>query len=136
MTLSQAEFEAHIVGSSSYVNNEPEQFPSDNVEGLQPVIEVQQQSTIDTTIGSIDFYEPTCLEPDQIPQVISQSLRSLPNDSRLPVQPPERQSSMIKKNVVQKKQAGKYPCPEPDCTKSYTQSHNLKSHRRNKHNSI
>ena len=108
------------------------------MEGLQPVIEVQQQSTIDTTIGSMDltFYEPTFLEPDQIPQCINQSLRSLPNDSQLPVQPPERQSSMIEKNVGRKKQAGKYPCPEPDCTKSYTQSHNLKSHRKNKHNSI
>ena len=108
------------------------------MEGLQPVIEVQQKSTIDITIGSIDltFYEPTCLEPDQIPQGIRQSLSSLPNDSQLPVQPLERQSSMIKKNVGGKKQAGKYPCPEPDCTKSYTQSHNLKSHRRNKHNSI
>ena len=47
MTLSQAEFEAHIVGSSSNVNIEPEQIPSDNVEGLIPTVEIQsQQPTI------------------------------------------------------------------------------------------
>ena len=105
------------------------------MEGLQPVIEVQQKSTIDIPIGSIDltFYEPTCLEPDQIPQGIRQSLMSLPNDSRLPFLPSsEIQSNMIEINVGQEKQAGKkYPCPEPDCAKSYTQFHNLKSHRRN-----
>ena len=28
----------------------------------------------------------------------------------------------------------KYSCDEPDCQKSYTQSHNLKSHKKNKHN--
>ena len=77
------------------------------------------------------FYEPTWLEPDQIPQGIRQSLMSLPNDSGLPFLPSsEIQSNMIEINVGQEKQAGKkYPCPEPDCTKSYTQSHNLKSHR-------
>ena len=81
---------------------------------------------------------PTCLEPDQIPQGIRQSLMSLPNDSRLPFLPSsEIQSNMIEINVGQEKQAGKkYPCPEPDCAKSYTQFHNLKSHRRKKHNSI
>ena len=41
VTLSQAEYEAHIVGTSSNVNFEPEQIPSDNVEGLQPTIEIQ-----------------------------------------------------------------------------------------------
>ena len=86
----------------------------------------------------LTFYEPTWLEPDQIPQGIRQSLMSLPNDSGLPFLPSsEIQSNMIEINVGQEKQAGKkYPCPEPDCTKSYTQFHNLKSHRRKKHNSI
>ena len=110
------------------------------MEGLQPVIEVQQKSTIDIRIGSIDltFYEPTWLEPDQIPQGIRQSLMSLPNDSRLPFLPSsEIQSNMIEINFGQEKQAGKkYQCPEPDCTKSYTQFHNLKCHRRKKHYSI
>ena len=30
----------------------------------------------------------------------------------------------------------KYSCPEPDCSKSYTQSHNLKDHQRKKHKDI
>ena len=42
-------------------------------------------------------------------------------------------SSMMKKN--EKKQVErKYSCDEPDCQKSYTQSHNLKSHKKKKHN--
>ena len=89
------------------------------------------QPTIDTTIGpiSLNFDESSCLEPDQIPQRFRQSLRSLPDLSHLP--PPEGQSSMMKKNVPEKKQAvKKYVCPEPDCPKSYTQSHNLKDHRK------
>ena len=126
-----------LVSSSSYVNNEPEQFPSDNVEGLQPVIEVQQKSTIDITIG-FDFLLTYLSRAWSNSTRYKQSLMSLPNDSRLPFLPSsEIQSNMIEINVGQEKQAGKkYPCPEPDCTKSYTQFHNLKSHRRKKHNSI
>ena len=46
---------------------------------------------------------------------------------------PVASSSMMKKN--EKKQVKrKYSCDEPDCQKSYTQSHNLKSHKKNKHN--
>ena len=63
----------------------------------------------------------------------SQSLRSLPDDSQLPPPPPVASSSMMKKN--EKKQVKrKYSCDEPDCQKSYTQSHNLKNHKKNKHN--
>ena len=81
----------------------------------------------------MNFDESSCLEPDQIPQNARQSLRSLPDVSQLP--PPEGQSSMMKKNVVpEKKQAvKKYVCPEPDCPKSFTQSHNLKAHRKKHH---
>ena len=69
--------------------------------------------------------------PDQIPQNLGQSLRSLPDDSQLPP-PPVASSSMMKKN--EKKQVKrKYSCSEPDCPKSYTQSHNLKDHKRKKH---
>ena len=87
MTLSQAEFEAHIVGSSSNVNIEPEQIPSDNVECLRPTIEIQiQPPTIDTTIGliSFNFDEPSYLEPGQIPQSIRQSLMSVRDESQNP----------------------------------------------------
>ena len=99
----------------------------DDIERLRPTIQnPEQPPTLDTTIGqiSLNFDESSCLEPDQIPQ--RQSLRSLPNNSKLP--PPDIHSSMIS-NVPEKKQVKrKYSCPEPDCTKSYTQSHNLKTH--------
>ena len=134
MTLGQLEIEENVVGSSTFLYTEPEQFPEYNVEGLRPIIEMPQP-TIDTTIGpiSLNFDESSCLEPDQIPQRFRQSLRSLPDLSHLP--PPEGQSSMMKKNVPEKKQAvKKYVCPEPDCPKSYTQSHNLKDHRKKNHN--
>ena len=65
MTLSQAEFEAHIVGSSSNVNIEPEQIPSDNVEGLIPTVEIQSQQPM-----NFNFDELSGLEPDQIPQSV------------------------------------------------------------------
>ena len=137
MTLDQLEIEENVVGSSRFLYTEPEQFPENNVEGLRPIIEMpqQQQSTIETTMGpiSLNFDEYSCLEPDQIPQNVRQSIRSLPDESQLP--PPEGQSSMMKKNVVpEKKQAvKKYVCPEPDYPKSYTQSHNLKAHRKKHH---
>ena len=64
---------------------------------------------------------------------VRQSMRSLPDDSQLPPPPPVASSSMMKKN--EKKQVKrKYACPEPDCPKIYTQSHNLKDHKRKKHN--
>ena len=79
----------------------------------------------------MNFDESSCLEPDQIPQNGRQSLRSLPDASQLP--PPENQSSMMTKNVPEKKQAvKKFACQ--DCPKSYTQSHNLKDHRKKYHN--
>ena len=86
-TFPQKIFKLLVVGSS-YVYLEPEQIPSDNVEGLRPTIEIQQP-TNDTTIGPINFVfdEPSCLEPDQIPQSVRQSLMSVPNESQLP--PPE-----------------------------------------------
>ena len=115
---------------------EPEQ--EYNLIGLRPIIEVPQEpQSIDTTIGPISLnFNQYCLEPDQIPQNVRQSLRSLPDQSRLPPPPPENQSSMVK----EKKQAvKKHVCPEQGCPKSitgYTQSHNLKDHMRKKHNSI
>ena len=112
MTLSQAEFEAHIVGSSSNVNIEPEQIPSDNVEGLIPTVEIQSQQPM-----KFNFDELSGLEPDQIPQSVRQSQMSVPDES----QPPQSQSQSRRK----------YQCPS--CDKSYTQSHNLKTHRKNKH---
>ena len=93
--------------------------------------------TIDTTIGPISFnFNQSCLEPDQVPQNIRQSMSSLPNDSQFPLQPQENQSSMVKEK---KKAVKKHVCPEQGCPKSitgYTQSHNLKDHMRKKHNSI
>ena len=134
MTLGQLEIEENVVGSSTFSCLEPEQFREENVEGLRPTIEISQQHpTIDTTIGqiSLNFDESSCLEPDQIPQNGRQSLRSLPDASQLP--PPENQSSMMTKNVPEKKQAvKKFACQ--DCPKSYTQSHNLKDHRKKYHN--
>ena len=102
MTLGQLEIEENVVGSSAFLYTEPEQFPEYNVEGLRPIIEMPQP-TIDTTIGpiSLNFDESSCLEPDQIPQRFRQSLRSLPDLSHLP--PPEGQSSLMKKNVPEKK---------------------------------
>ena len=115
---------------------EPEQ--EYNLIGLRPIIEVPQEpQSIDTTIGPISLnFNQSCLEPDQIPQNVRQSMRSLPDQSQLPPPPPENQSSMVK----EKKQAvKKHVCPEQGCPKSitgYTQSHNLKDHMRKKHNSI
>ena len=90
----------------------------------------------DTSIGpiSLNFDESSCLEPEQIPRNV-RPLRSLPDDSNLPPPPPVASSSMMKKN--EKKQVKrKYLCPEPDCPKSYTQSHNLKDHKRKKHTNL
>ena len=132
MTLSNLEIEENVIGSSNLLYTEPEQ--EYNLIGLRPTIEVPQEpQSIDTTIGpiSLNFDESSCLEPDQIPQTV-RPLRSLPDDSQLPP-PPVASSSMMKKN--EKKQVKrKYSCDEPDCQKSYTQSHNLKSHKKNKHN--
>ena len=136
MTLSNLEIEENVIGSSNLLYTEPEQ--EYNLIGLRPIIEVPQEpQSIDTTIGPISFnFNQSCLEPDQIPQNVRQSLRSLPDQSRLPPPPPENQSSMVK----EKKQAAKrHVCPEQGCPKSitgYTQSHNLKDHMRKKHNSI
>ena len=127
------EIEEKVVGSSTYSYLEPEVVREDDIERLRPTIQnPEQPPTLDTTIGqiSLNFDESSCLEPDQIPQ----RLRSLPNNSKLP--PPEIHSSMIS-NVPEKKQVKrKYSCPEPDCSKSYTQSHNLKDHQRKKHKDI
>ena len=118
VTLSNLEIEENVIGSSNFLYTEPEQ--EYNLIGLRPTIEMpQEQQTIDTTIGPISLnFNQSCLEPDQVPQNIRQSLRSLPNDSQ-----------SVKKHV----------CPEQGCPKSitgYTQSHNLKDHMRKKHNSI
>ena len=131
---SNLEIEENVIGSSNLLYTEPEQ--EYNLIGLRPTIEVQQEpQSIDTTIGPFSLnFNQSCLEPDQIPQNVRQSLRSLPDQSQLP--PPENQSSMVK----EKKQAvKKHVCPEQGCPKSitgYTQSHNLKDHMRKKHNSI
>ena len=136
MTLSNLEIEENVIGSSNLLYTEPEQ--EYNLIGLRPIIEVPQEpQSIDTTIGPFSLnFNQSCLEPDQIPQNVRQSLRSLPDQSRLPPPPPENQSSMVK----EKKQAAKrHVCPEQGCPKSitgYTQSHNLKDHMRKKHNSI
>ena len=136
MTLSNLEIEENVIGSSNLLYTEPEQ--EYNLIGLRPTIEVPQEpQSIDTTIGPISLnFNQSCLEPDQIPQNVRQSLRSLPDQSQLPPPPPENQSSMVK----EKKQAvKKHVCPEQGCPKSitgYTQSHNLKDHMRKKHNSI
>ena len=136
MTLSNLEIEENVIGSSNLLYTEPEQ--EYNLIGLRPIIEVPQEpQSIDTTIGPISFnFNQSCLEPDQIPQNVRQSMRSLPDQSQLPPPPPENQSSMVK----EKKQAvKKHVCPEQGCPKSitgYTQSHNLKDHMRKKHNSI
>ena len=136
MTLSNLEIEENVIGSSNLLYTEPEQ--EYNLIGLRPTIEVPQElQSIDTTIGPISLnFNQSCLEPDQIPQNVRQSLRSLPDQSQLPPPPPENQSSMVK----EKKQAAKrHVCPEQGCPKSitgYTQSHNLKDHMRKKHNSI
>ena len=129
MTLDQLEIEENLVGSSTYFYLEPERLREADIEGLRPTIENSQPPTLDTTIGpiSLNFDELSCLEHEQVPQSVRQSLRSLPDESQLP--PPESQSSMMKKNVPEKKQVvKKYACP--DCPKSYTQSHNLKDHRK------
>ena len=136
MTLSNLEIEENVIGSSNLLYTEPEQ--EYNLIGLRPIIEVPQEpQSIDTTIGPISLnFNQSCLEPDQIPQNVRQSMRSLPDQSQLPPPPPENQSSMVK----EKKQAvKKHVCPEQGCPKSitgYTQSHNLKDHMRKKHNSI
>ena len=136
MTLSNLEIEENVIGSSNLLYTEPEQ--EYNLIGLRPIIEVPQEpQSIDTTIGPISLnFNQSCLEPDQIPQNVRQSMRSLPDQSQLPPPPPENQSSMVK----EKKQAAKrHVCPEQGCPKSitgYTQSHNLKDHMRKKHNSI
>ena len=136
MTLSNLEIEENVIGSSNLLYTEPEQ--EYNLIGLRPTIEVPQEpQSIDTTIGPISLnFNQSCLEPDQIPQNVRQSMRSLPDQSQLPPPPPENQSSMVK----EKKQAAKrHVCPELGCPKSitgYTQSHNLKDHMRKKHNSI
>ena len=136
MTLSNLEIEENVIGSSNLLYTEPEQ--EYNLIGLRPTIEVPQEpQSIDTTIGPISFnFNQSYLEPDQIPQNVRQSMRSLPDQSQLPPPPPENQSSMVK----EKKQAvKKHVCPEQGCPKSitgYTQSHNLKDHMRKKHNSI
>ena len=136
VTLSNLEIEENVIGSSNLLYTEPEQ--EYNLIGLRPTIEVPQEpQSIDTTIGPISLnFNQSCLEPDQIPQNVRQSMRSLPDQSLLPPPPPENQSSMVK----EKKQAAKrHVCPEQGCPKSitgYTQSHNLKDHMRKKHNSI
>ena len=132
MTLSNLEIEENVIGSSNLLYTEPEQ--EYNLIGLRPIIEVPQEpQSIDTTIGPISLnFNQSCLEPDQIPQNVRQSMRSLPDQSQLPPPPPENQSSMVK----EKKQAAKrHVCPEQGCPKSitgYTQSHNLKDHMRKK----
>ena len=138
MTLSNLEIEENIIGNSNLLYTEPEQSLEYNVRGLRPTTEMPQQpQTIDTTIGPISFnFNQSCLEPDQVPQNIRQSMSSLPNDSQFPLQPQENQSSMVKEK---KKAVKKHVCPEQGCPKSitgYTQSHNLKDHMRKKHNSI
>ena len=87
MTLSNLEIEENVIGSSNFLYTEPEQ--EYNLIGLRPTIEMpQEQQTIDTTIGPISLnFDQSCLEPDQVPQNIRQSLRSLPNDSQFPLQP-------------------------------------------------
>ena len=100
MTLGQSEIEENVVGSSSYVYLQPEQIPEYNVEGLRPNIEIQQP-TIDTTIAgaiSLNLDEFSCLEADQMPQNVRQSLMSVPDESELP--PPDSQSSMRKKREL------------------------------------
>ena len=134
VTLGQLEIEENVVGSSTISYSAPEPIPEHNIEGLRPTTEMPKQPTFDTSIGpiSLNFDESSCLEPDQIPQTVSRSLRSLPDDSQLPP-PPVASGSIMKKN--EKKQVKrKYSCDEPDCQKSYTQSHNLKNHKKNKHN--
>ena len=134
--MSNLEIEENVIGSSNLLYTEPEQ--EYNLIGLRPIIKVPQEpQSIDTTIGPISLnFNQSCLEPDQIPQNVRQSMRSLPDQSQLPPPPPENQSSMVK----EKKQAvKKHVCPEQGCPKSitgYTQSHNLKDHVRKKHNSI
>ena len=136
VTLGQLEIEENVVGSSTISYSAPEPIPEHNIEGLRPTTEMPKQPTFDTSIGpiSLNFDESSCLEPDQIPQTV-RPLRSLPDDSQLPPPPPVASSSMMKKN--EKKQVKrKYACPEPDCPKSYTQSHNLKDHKRKKHTNL
>ena len=84
------------------------------MEGLIPTVEIQSQQTM-----NFNFDELSGLEPDQIPQSVRQSQMSVPDESQLPT--PQSQSQSRRK----------YHCPS--CDKSYTQSHNLKSHRKNKH---
>ena len=99
VTLGQSEIEENVVGSSSYVYLQPEQIPEYNVEGLRPNIEIQQP-TIDTIAEaiSLNLNEFSCLEADQMPQNVRQSLMSVPDESQLP--PPDSQSSMRKKREL------------------------------------
>ena len=79
---------------------EADQIPEYNVEGLRPTIEIQHP-TIDTTISgaiSLNLDEFSCLEADQMPQNVRQSLMSVPDESQLP--PPDSQSSMRKKREL------------------------------------
>ena len=81
-----------------------EPIPEHNVEGLRPTTEMPKQPTFDTSIGpiSLNFDESSCLEPDQIPQKVRQSLGPLPDGSQLPPPPPVASSSMMKKNEKNK----------------------------------
>ena len=77
VTLGQLEIEENVVGSSTISYSAPEPIPEHNVEGLRPTTEMPKQPTFDTSIGpiSLNFDESSCLEPDQIPQNLGQSLR-------------------------------------------------------------
>ena len=124
------------------------QIPEENVEGLPPTIEIQKQ-TVDTTIaGAISLNLDDVSWSDQMPQTVRQSLRSVPDESLLKssyrlwiinydsiilyyllysyFRSSDSNDVTDKKKIIRK-----YKCPT--CDKSYTQSHNLKTHRQKVH---
>ena len=161
MTLGQSEIEENVVGSSSYVYLQPEQIPEYNVEGLRPNIEIQQP-TIDTTIAgaiSLNLDEFSCLEADQMPQNVRQSLMNLSYLHQIVKAVWERNENLLTGAYIilynynlyfyilycfnlyrsddlnavpdKKQKVKKYDCKY--CDKSYTQSHNLKKHCQKEH---
>ena len=67
--MGQLEIDENVVGSSTISYSALEPIPEHNVEGLRPTTEMPKQPTFDTSD------ESSCLEPDQIPQNLGQSLR-------------------------------------------------------------
>ena len=141
VTLSNVEINENAL-DSTIAFTEPDQNLADNLDCLRP-IRIIETEKIDTTIG-VNLDEPSFfnLDSGQIPQMERQSMHSVPDKSVL-MPPPNDHSSMKKMNkkrvlkepecnlANQQKKKNKYACDK--CDKSYTQSHNLNSHKKKHH---